>query len=101
MTKQLEKNAKEALARREKFQAKAKKFEEQRKIEEAKRVAERDLIKQYWSIAYLDLPSHMTDEQAMIFTLGMDMARAVLNGDEEKMFSLREEMSAFPLYLNL
>ena len=69
--------------------------------EKQKLLEKRDLMMKYWNIAYLDLPDHMTDDHAIIFNLGMDMARAILQGDEKRVNDIRKEMTEGPLYLNL
>lgn len=73
----------------------------ERKKEKQKLLEKRDLMMKYWNIAYLDLPDHMTDDHAIIFNLGMDMARAILQGDEKRVNDIRKEMTEGPLYLNL
>jgi len=69
--------------------------------EKQKLLEKRDLMMKYWNIAYLDLPDHMTDDHAIIFTLGMDMALAILKGNEKRVNDIRKEMNESPLYLNL
>jgi len=73
----------------------------EREKEKQKLLEKRDLMMKYWNIAYLDLPDHMTDDHAIIFNLGMDMARAILQGDEKRASNIRKEMTESPLYLNL
>tara|TARA_R110000851_G_C12797772_1_gene537091 strand:+ start:211 stop:570 length:360 start_codon:yes stop_codon:yes gene_type:complete len=73
----------------------------EREKEKQKLLEKRNLMIDYWNIAYSDLTDHMTDDHAIIFNLGMDMAQAILQGDEKRVNEIRKEMNEGPLYLNL
>jgi hypothetical protein len=73
----------------------------EREKEKQKLLEKRNLMIDYWNIAYSDLTDHMTDDHAIIFNIGMDMAQAILQGDEKRVNEIRKEMTEFPLYLNL
>jgi hypothetical protein len=96
----------EARAKREgisldEYKAKRDEKNMEREKEKQKLLEKRDLMMKYWNIAYLDLPEHMTDEQAIVFTMGMEMAKAILHGDEKEIEIVRKDMNEAPLYLNL
>ena len=101
LEKYMEARAKREGISLEEYKAKRDAKNMEREKEKQKRLEKRDLMMKYWNIAYLDLPDHMTDDHAIIFTLGMDMARAILHGDEKRANDIRKEMTDSPLYLNL
>tara|TARA_R100000742_G_C4239972_1_gene59837 strand:- start:114 stop:443 length:330 start_codon:yes stop_codon:yes gene_type:complete len=105
MTKQLEENMKQALARREKhrqnFEIKREKWAVERLKHEAEKVKRLQERVEHWSFMYNNATSRMDEQHAWIFQMGMDMADAIINGDKKRMHGVRQEMSGYPLYLNL
>ena len=72
---------------------------------EAEKVKRLEMRIEHWNFMYNNVASRIEEQHgelhAWIFQMGMDTADAIKNGNEKKMHGVRQEMSGYPLCLDL